>query len=133
MIGHYPPNCYPAHGWTALSARPMEWQVKDPRVTGSDQYVKITGTEYEFNMVDKGNSISQVVDDLLILPDGTFAENMEQVIRADADYLRRFYGAAQIQVMMDAGIPSDERREIFNELIGATLPMIEALRSGGRR
>jgi len=42
----------------------------------------------------------------------------------------RYFGAAEIQVLTDDSITSEERSEIVNMLLAAYKPMIDAIRSG---
>jgi hypothetical protein len=124
MAGHYPPNCYPGQGWRLANAQPMDWRIGD-RVIG--------GKEYEFTRVETGQPISLFVCSLMILPSGTFVRDISEVRAAAADYLRQFYGAAQIQLVLDGSVPAEERKSIFCELVGANMPMLETLCSGGTR
>jgi hypothetical protein len=125
MTGHYPPNCYPAHGYTSLGglkASPVEWRVGD-RV--------IEGMEYGYTRMDDGRVTACVVSNLLVLPNGRFVRGMTEVREAAADYLRQFYGAAQVQIVMDATVPEEERREIVSEFLVAIAPVLDLLSSRG--
>jgi hypothetical protein len=47
---------------------------------------------------------------------------------AAADYLRQFYGAAQIQVVFDPQeMQAKEQDEVFAQLLGANLDVLDAL------
>jgi hypothetical protein len=122
MGGHYPPVCYPAHGWSPISAKPVEWQVGGK---------PLPGMEYEFSRIDEAQTFSTVVSNLMILPTGRYVREMSEIRKAAADYLRQFYGAAQIQVVMPAAVPEEERRELVQMLLEANLPMLQTLGSGG--
>lgn len=125
MTGHYPPVCYPAHGFTTLeglNANPIEWRV------GARS---IQGMEYGYTRMEDGRVSSCVVSNLLVLPNGHFAQGMVEVKEAAADYLRQFYGAAQIQIVLDATVPDAERRAIVTEFLVAIAPVLDALSSGG--
>jgi hypothetical protein len=124
MLGHYPPVCYPAHGWTQRSATPVEWQV-EPKT--------FQGMEYEYTRVEEGQTITCVVSNLIILPDGRVARGMDDISKVAADYLRQFYGAAQIQIVVDAGVRLEARREIVSMVLGAHVQLLETLSSGGTR
>jgi hypothetical protein len=58
---------------------------------------------------------------------------MDDISKVAADYLRQFYGAAQIQVVVDAGIRMAARREIVSMVLGAHVQLLETLSSGGTR
>lgn len=121
MAGHYPPNCYPAHGWVVQDSRPRDWQVGG---------VTIRGTEYRLSYRRATGTDRMIVDNFMIMPDGSFLREMEGVYNAAADYRAHFFGAGQMQLVMDATIPASERDAIFNELVGANMAVIDALRSG---
>jgi len=130
MGGHYPPVCYPASGWVPVvdenttdlddKGRDMIWTV------GSKT---IIGKEYKFTGSQDGQTITRVVDNLLILPRGgnCYVRSMGDIRRVAADYLRQFYGAAQIQLIFDGAVPENERRAIFSELIGTNMNLLIVL------
>jgi hypothetical protein len=122
LAGHYPPVCYPAHGWRASGSEENDWLVAGRL---------IPGTEYDFYRSDGGRDTHCTVSNLMVLPGRGFARDMKEVRKAAADYLRQFYGAAQIQVVMDAEVPADERQDIVRAFLEANLHLIEELRSGG--
>lgn len=121
MIGHYPPNCYPGQGWVLAGAAPADWQV------GSRL---ITGTEYHFTRTDPGRHAALVVCNFMIIPGVAFARDMYEVNRAAADFTRRFYGAAQVQVIFDGSYSAEQRREAFVKLVGANMNVIDAILGG---
>lgn len=119
MLGHYPPNCYPRSGWTLEDARRRTWEVHG---------VRLEGMEYRFSVTRPGEfSERVVVDNLLILPGGEFATDMDEVIDLASDYTRHFFGAGQIQLLTNAALSDERRDEIFQTILGANLPLIEAL------
>jgi len=133
MGGHYPPVCYPASGWVAVMdeqakprpvpvAREMTWMIGD-RV--------IHGMEYEFTGNIGGQSITRTVDNLLILPLGPerecYMQDMDKIRAAASDYLHQFDGAAQIQLIFDGAVPENERRELFTQLIGKNMNVLNVL------
>jgi hypothetical protein len=123
MAGHYPPICYPAHGWDTLPPRSGEWDVSGR---------KFAGVEYHFTKIDDGQVVSRFVRNLMILPDGTLVREMDRIRAVASNRLRQFYGAAQIQIVIDAAVPAAERDEIFAELLNPHLSLVDALGSGGR-
>jgi len=126
MGGHYPPICYPGSGWVPVGnekGREMTWKVGDKT---------IIGMEYEFTNGHDGQTITRTVDDLLILPrefggEDCYVRNMHQIREAAGDYLRQFYGAAQIQLIFDGAVPENERRDIFTQLIGKNMNLLTVL------
>lgn len=122
MIGHFPPACYPNSGWTPQGAVPASWIVDG---------VPLTGMEYTFSFRRPTGTDRMVVDNLLILPNGALVRNMEQVTQVAANYAQRFYGAAQVQVLTPAALDDQQREAIFDQVVGAALPLIQTIRSGG--
>lgn len=118
IYGHYPPVCYPAQGMEQRASRPMDWDVAGHR---------LTGMEYEF--AGRGfSSRGIVVDNLILMSEGQVLRDMEEVGRTAWDYLKRFYGAAQLQVVFqDTEISDERRREIFRTMVRAHMPIVEAI------
>ena len=122
LAGHYPPRCYPSHGWEQMSAEPWSCQAESR---------DIDGTRYTFTIVRSGQPTSIIVSNFMVLPDGRIVPTMDEVYHAASDYLKRFYGAAQVQVLVDRETTDQaERDRIAQTLIEAASPMIEAMASG---
>jgi hypothetical protein len=118
MAGHYPPICYPAAGEERIS-EPLPFNLY---VNG----MWINGTEYHF--LQKTLPVSrQCVYDFFIVPGQGFKSDMPDVRKAAGDYQRRYYGAAQFQVVMDADYPQEFRERIFREIIGANSGALSVL------
>ena len=118
--------------WETGPARAGKWRVKG--VGGSDNLV-IPGMEYEYWRMENGTPRTYVVRNLIILPQGRYARDIQEVREAAGDYLRQFYGAAQVQVMFAASrFPTDaERDRVFADLMGQCRGALDALTSGGAR
>jgi hypothetical protein len=126
MGAHYPPVCYPNQGFIQDSvSRAIVWEVTPNH--------PILGTEYHFTRTKGDGQEVLYVIDLLILPNGIFASNIQEVRKAASDYLRQYYGAAQIQIVFNAKYSPAERDQVFRELMAVNLPMIDTLSSGGTR
>ena len=109
MAGHYPPICYPAAG---------EQRIFEQEFTFYANGKTHTGMEYHF--VQKTvPMLRQCVYDFFIVPGKGIKKDMDDVRKAAADYQRRYYGAAQFQVVMDADYPQETRESIFRTIIGA--------------
>jgi hypothetical protein len=121
LRGHFPPICYPSHGWQMVEVLPMQWRIRGEL---------LPGIEYHFAKSTSDQVPHMVVANFMILPDGRVVRDMKAVESAAADYLRHFYGAAQVQVVMHSHIPADERVRIVEELIGAIAPVVDVIRSG---
>ncbi|MEX0885580.1 MAG: exosortase-associated EpsI family protein [Phycisphaeraceae bacterium] len=121
LAGHYPPICYPAHGWTQVRTDPLTRQLGDQRVPMM---------RYEFTMDRTAGRSRMIVDNFLVLPDGRIVRDMDEVRRAAGSYTRRIYGAAQVQIVYRAD-GSDERREqAFDTLLGPMRDAIQTIRAG---
>lgn len=135
LEGHYPPVCYPSSGYTALTTKERQWHLASTTVPGM---------EYKFG---KGppEPGELLVYNFLILPpkydksgakqeEGAYVPDMKGVNRNAWDYLRRYFGAAQVQVVYrDPQITADEREAIFQEMVRVHMPLIEAIRSGAKQ
>jgi hypothetical protein len=123
MGGHYPPVCYPASGCVVVG------DPKGRNVTWTVGGKTIVGKEYEFSHLEGAQTRTQIIDNLLILPRVTncYVTDIDDVRGFAADYLQRFYGAAQIQFVFDAEVPEIERREIFTQLIGKNMNLLNVL------
>ncbi len=122
MGGHYPPICYPAHGWTL---RGTESQVLD--VAGTRIPVAI----YDFTSETLQRFDEKIVYNFFVRPDGTLESGRDGVARAAADPRQRIYGAAQIQVEVPPSLSAERRSELVRRLLTPALPLIEAIRHGG--
>ncbi len=121
MIGHYPPNCYPNAGWIAAGQEPHVWRAGD---------LEIPGTLYAFRFDTPQGAARRVVANFLLLPDGRFPQSMGEVVEMSSDHTKRFFGAAQVQLLIDQSVEPARRDAIVEELLTAHRPIIDAIRSG---
>ena len=128
IYGHYPPNCYPGQGWEIdprAGAPPFDLEVDDTLVTG---------TIYNFEMGPiEGRRC--VVYNFILLPNGQIARDMSQVSKRAWDYMKRYYGAAQVQVVFgepECRLDPKRHGEIFEEMVSAHLPIIKAILHGAQ-
>jgi len=121
LLGHYPPVCYPASGWTMRSAKSKDWSIGG---------LMIHGMEYEFSRSGLERSSRMLIDNFMLLPDGTVARDMDSIHSVAQDNRRKNYGAAQIQVVFDVSTSSVERDKIFQTFIKANMAIIETIVSG---
>lgn len=121
MAGHYPPICYPNSGWTLKGRTETDWGEGDQA---------LHGVEYRFEQVHMGRTRRLIVANVILLPDGTFATDMESMKALETDYRHRFFGAAQMQFIFDHEVAEDERRSVIAELIARYDPVIRTIRSG---
>jgi hypothetical protein len=116
--GHYPPICYPNSGWVLASSEVRELKVNDWTVHA---------TEYSFTTQPFRGRQSLTVIDTMAMPDGAFHADIDSVRSAAAGLTRRYWGASQIQVVMDSTMPRHLRDEIAVSLIAAHADVIKAV------
>jgi hypothetical protein len=122
LAGHYPPICYPAHGWTLDHQSPRHW---------TSDGMAVEGTEYEFSYGTIAGAQRMVVANFMLLPDGRTSPDMAAVYRTASDYQRRFYGAAQVQIVTDARLPEQQRQRIIADFVGAHADVFRTILNGG--
>jgi hypothetical protein len=119
MSGHFPPNCYPGNGWTQVSGPILQtlhiW----------DRDVPIA--EYRFTLQEVRGTLDWCIYDFFVLPTAGFVTSMNQIQKASGDYRTRPYGAAQVQVIMDASLSSQDRERILRTMLDPLRPVIEQL------
>jgi hypothetical protein len=132
MLGHFPPNCYPAFGDTTRSQLAREWVVESDD-TG-DQPMTIQGMEYVFERAVNGKTYKRIVYNFMVAPKRGILRDMKALEKAAEDYERRYYGAAQVQLVFDslAGqeMSAGERDQVFSTLMRYCAPAIDVLKSG---
>lgn len=134
MLGHYPSRCYPSYGDVALGSRHRVWSIPAKGETTQVQKpMELQGTEYRFERVVDGMSFRRTVYNFMVAPGKGIAAEQKELEEAAEDYRRRYYGAAQVQVVfasLAGQEPSEsERDEVFSTLMQASRPAIEVLRS----
>ncbi len=123
MIGHYPPICYPAFGDEEIGREERMWNVKGQSVRG---------TEYRFSgMTQDRQPYTRIVYNFMVVPGKGFVRDMDGLSKANNELSRRFYGAAQFQIIF-AAMPGSElskqhRDTIFTQVIQQAMPAITTL------
>ncbi len=118
LLGHYPPVCYPSHGWTTIHTEERQWQVG---------HLNITGMEYQFTREELERVEPLVVQNFMVLPGGGTSPSMAAVDQLAQDQQRKFYGAAQVQLVCSGDMPSDQRDAAFQKLVSAALPAAQVI------
>jgi hypothetical protein len=124
VLGHYPPVCYPGQGWKTQQATPVDWNVAN---------LTIRGTEYEFGRDRLEGASRLYVDNFLILAGGETCRDMDGVELAAQDRSRKFYGAGQVQLVHDGRTTPQRRREISEEFLQSTEPALHAIVGDGEK
>jgi hypothetical protein len=121
ILGHYPPVCYPAQGWTLRTKTPVQW--KDFNAT-------VDGMEYDFDR-DRMDSASRLtVENFLLLSDGRRCRDMTEIETVAHSPFPRLFGAAQVQLVFDSDVAPQRRAEIVEEFIRMIRPAMEAIARG---
>jgi hypothetical protein len=121
LIGHYPPICYVTHGWTAGASHRRDWFVAG---------LTIRGTTYAFHSARPDRVSSIVIDNFMILPDGTTCPDLDGVLAVSRDLRKRHFGAAQVQIVTDRDMPPAERAKFMEDFLTAAVPLITQIRTG---
>lgn len=116
LIGHYPPVCYPAHGWTQESASAV-WSGEGEGRVGFQRYVFARGVESQISRM--------TVYHTMLSPRTGFEPSMERVEESAYRGHARRLGAAQVQFVF-GGQPTERQLEIVGELLGHASPMVAA-------
>lgn len=122
LVPHYPPVCYPGRGLTLAAAEQRDWRAGD---------LPFGGTEYQFESSTLQSNKLVVVEDFMVLPDGRICREMKEV-RRQAGLRTRYFGAAQVQLVISSDVPVRQRAEVCQEFITAYLPLLQTIRSGVR-
>lgn len=119
MIGHFPPVCYPGQGWTLRSAKPRFWNIDG---------LQLSAMDYEFHNRSFNGDRSLTITGFFILPTGHFSTSMDDVRALSARFPDRYFGAAQIQVIL-YGTPSMQVREqVVTAMLRHYLPLLQTIR-----
>lgn len=118
MQGHYPPNCYPAHGWTS-GERSLDARLGD-----------LASLRYEFTQITGNKQRGITVYNLFVLPTGEVTHSMDRVRKAGANYAVRPYGAAQIQIVINDAVSRDQHAWILDEMSKIVGPVLGVLLEG---
>lgn len=118
MIGHHPPVCYPAHGWTTTRDQPKIYEVGG---------VEIPARSYGFEQSLPTLARAIAISTVLIRPDGAFHRTMAGVRAAPERSELHLLGAGQVQVIFHEPIAEAQRRRIVEQFLEACLPVFEAM------
>ena len=128
MVGHFPPICYPSHGWENMCPDKTnkgwlrDWIVDNQRICGK---------EYQFSQTENGQTKLCTVYNFIVVPGRGIVRDIQGVEQAAEDYQQRYYGAAQFQVVFQEGssdpMTREQRDEIFTTLMTPAVPIIRQL------
>jgi Protein of unknown function (DUF3485) len=138
LQGHYPPNCYPAQGKELIrfndhgisrSGEPRTWHLP---------HMDISGMEYHFAPKSPTDQ-ERVVYNFFVMPrvptvtvshkelDGVICPDIGSVYTSGEDYQRRYYGAAEFQLVTGPRMTRQERDQAFLDLLSPNEKLIRTL------
>jgi hypothetical protein len=124
LLGHFPPVCYPSHGQPIRSSETRDWTLGG---------VTITGMRYHFDGIDGPFGQETVVDNFMVLPDGSFGRDMNAARAVVKDRRLRVFGAGEVQVVTQGAMSDAHRDEVFRSLIEPVLPLFDCVRKDDRK
>jgi hypothetical protein len=123
LAPHYPPACYPGHGWTLISQK---------RVVLHAGETNITATRYSFESTSVDRCGEMHVDNFMVLPDGVFQPDMQGVERRiGAD--QRYFGGAQVQIVHAGDVGDAEETAVSNSLLQIYAGLLDGIRGGTKK
>ena len=122
MQGHYPPVCYPAHGWSMRGSERADLGVEG---------VRYSVTEYRFAQEVGMREEQIVILNFFVMP------SVEAPVTPTIARLRRLsqasgtagLGSAQVQVLFSGSSTESYRREVFERVVSALRPMMREIAS----
>ncbi len=128
MEGHWPPNCYPRAGWD-LASRPEEESFTLEGVT-------YPAMKYSF---EKGTSVASrsrlEIVNFFVMPGEvrSIVAGMDDVNRASQRRTTAGLGAAQVQILLPAGLSDEDKRAVVEEFTRAVEPTVRVIAQGVSR
>lgn len=129
MQGHYPMNCYPGVGYTLdPRTRQVDWTITDPNTQTPRT---ITGMEYIFNRRIHREGVTydhqRAIANFILLADGTISRDLGGIRHAQRRREQRFYGAGQVQIIVNASLSDQEREAIYDTFLTQMMPVINTI------
>lgn len=123
MHGHYPPNCYPAHGW--VEAGHLDRDIEMPGMT-------VPARDYDFVMNRDGGSVHLRATDLFVLPSQgqSIHRNIEALTAASRSPTAAGRGSAQIQIVTTSEFSEEEWSQLLAEFMTSLHDVLETIGVG---
>lgn len=123
MQGHFPPNCYPANGWTLESQQEYAIPVRSRQMALQ---------AYEFRRMRGWAQEERLrVLNYFVLPNGETALAMSAVRELARRYSTSIQGVAQVQIIASQDMSIEASLEATAELLEGLLPHLQVLEQGG--
>jgi hypothetical protein len=125
MTGHYPPICYKNIGYELY-----ETKTPEPVQVGT---TRVPYTPYSFQKWSQGQPLQLCIYNFFVVPGRGVVRDIKGVHQAAEDYERRFFGAAQFQVLIPLNVVPQlqDRDRIFLGLLESRPGLIETLINDG--
>jgi hypothetical protein len=123
MQGHYPPICYPAHGWILTST-----EIADFAMGAISTPCRV----YHLSRVKDGVPQEMTILNFFVVPSQTeaLAADMKALDRASASLSRSGMGAAQLQLIVAGSVPSAEMVELMERIVPSLEPAVWTIVNG---
>jgi hypothetical protein len=121
ILNHFPPNCYPTHGWKLEEVRGGAWPVEGR---------EIPGTVYTLSFDRFPTAARIVIYNFMILPDGRMVPDMHEVNRLAQSYRKKYFGAAQIQMVFGERFSESKRDDVFTKFMDAMGGLFDIVMAG---
>lgn len=115
MLGHFPPVCYPAHGW-------------ETRAAIADTSNGRASMVYRFERLQNGQLRAMRITNFISIPGAGRVPDMSGLRRASEARWRHSLGAGQVQIIVDGGMSDIDRSAIvltFEQMLSPALERIE--------
>lgn len=126
LIGHYPPECYPASGWTITDRQAITLPAADaPNVDGE----RLEVAHYAFAMENFAGRRHLEVFNLMVLPTGEYSIGMAGLSGVSGDYRVRHFGAAALQLVFVDPLSPEQQTEVWQLFFEALQPPLRTIQS----
>lgn len=125
MEGHYPPVCYPAHGWIMVDSTPSDF------ILGS---ARVPCTIYRMKTVRNGDERRMTILNFFAFSSTVagLAADMTAVSQVSSSAAISSRGAAQFQLILQDGASLDEVTQLMQEIGPAVEPAVWSVVRGAR-
>jgi hypothetical protein len=129
MLGHYPPVCYKANGWTLAQRTPMSVEIR-PGVSGNAEgsAIEVPAMRYAFEREYDFVEEQIRIINLFALPksesDVSFGRDLSLPDRAGRFRSRARLGSAQVQIIVPAEMDAPRRDEIVATAMELVSPVL---------
>lgn len=125
LVGHYPPECYPASGWSPVSREPVKLPIS---LEGRTREVEVI--HYDFAMSQFTGPKHIEIYNVMILPNGQFSTGMAGLKQISDSYQLRHLGGAAMQFIPDLTMTDEQVLDAWQQFIAALRPAIETIQRG---